>query len=224
MKVIGHRGARGLAPENTLASLEKGLQHHVDELEFDLRVTKDNFVVLHHNRDVIDPNGKRRRISTHNLNELREHKKDLTTLSEALDFVGRTVPLYIEVKPGELTSPIIKILRSYINKGWKSDDFLLSSFNLRILRELHAALPDIEMIVNENWSGIRATHRARIVGAKRLSMNRRWLWSGFIRAMSNSGYKLVAFTVNDPMQAKRWKNYGLYGIVTDYPDRFEKKS
>ena len=222
MKVIGHRGARGLAPENTIAALKKGLQHHVDELEFDLRVTKDGVVVLHHDRDLIDPNGKRHQISQHTYHELLEHKEDLTTFSEALDTLKGTVPLYIEVKPSEPIKPVVAILRNYLKTGWQPQDFRLASFSLKTLQALHAALPDIQLIVNENWSGVRASHRARKLGTKRISMNQRWLWSGFIRATSRGGYRLSAFPLNDPKKARRWEKYGLYGAVTDYPDRFEQ--
>jgi glycerophosphoryl diester phosphodiesterase len=222
MKIIGHRGARGLAPENTIASLQKGLQHHVDELEFDLRVTKDGVVVLHHNRDVIDPNGKRRRIARYTYTELLEHKKDLATFTEVMETLDHSTSLYIEVKPGEPIAPIVRLLREYLKKGWKPEDISLGSYSFKTLKALHAALPDLATIVIDNWSGVRATRRARQLGTKQLSMNRYWLWSGFIRATSRGGYQLIAFTVNNPKKAQRWAKHGLYGVVTDYPDRFEK--
>jgi len=44
----GHRGARGLAPENTLAAFERGLEEGVSTLELDIGVTRDGVVVIHH--------------------------------------------------------------------------------------------------------------------------------------------------------------------------------
>ena len=166
--------------------------------------------------------GKRQRISEHSYKELLDHKKDLATFSEALDTVNQAVPLYIEVKPREPTAPIVTILKEYFRKGWKPENIRLASFSLKTLKALHIALPDITLVVNETWSGVRATHRARKLGTKRISMSDLWLWSGFIRAMSRSGYKLVAFTVNDPKRARKWERHGLYGVVTDYPDRFQQ--
>jgi len=221
MLVIGHRGARGLAPENTVMSLKKALQHDVDEIEFDLRVTRDGVVVLHHDRDVLDPNGTHRRIAAHTYKELLDHKKDLATFPEALDAINQAVPLYVEVKPGEPVAPIVAIVGDYLEKGWKKEDFRFASFSMKTLSSLHDALPDIALIVNESWSGVRATHRARKLGTKRLSMNALWLWSGFIRGTAHGGYKLVAYTVNNPKQARRWERSGLFGVVTDYPDRFQ---
>ena len=44
----GHRGARGLAPENTLPAFQKALDLGVDTLECDMAITKDGVVVIHH--------------------------------------------------------------------------------------------------------------------------------------------------------------------------------
>jgi len=55
MKIIGHRGAKGLAPENTLASMQAALDNNVDAIEFDVRVTRDNVPVINHNPDIKPP-------------------------------------------------------------------------------------------------------------------------------------------------------------------------
>lgn len=220
MKIIGHRGARGLAPENTLAALQKGLEHHVDMLEFDLRVTKDGVPVLHHDAELTDPNGDKHIIARTDYATLKDHKKDLATFEEALEMVGRKVPLYIEVKPGVTPEPIINIIKNYYNllssKTW------IGSFDQEILLTMQKELPEIPKVVIEKWSGVRATHRARQLGTQHIIMNQRWLWWGFIHQMSRHGYKLGAYTVNNPRQAARWQRHGLRAIVTDYPDRFDK--
>lgn len=222
MKIIGHRGARGLAPENTIVALQKGLEHHVDMLEFDLRVTKDSIVILHHNRHLIDPDGKKHLVANCTYEELREHKPDLTSFEEVLQKIGHPVPLYIEVKRKERTAPIIKILEAHLASGWRPNYFLLGSKSQKTLLELHKALPDIEKVVIEPWSGVRAHRRARQIGAKSIAMNQLWLWWGFIIGFKNKDKQLYAYTLNDPAKAKRWARYGLAGIITDYPDRFER--
>src|SRR5712692_375167 len=50
MDVQGHRGARGYLPENTLPAFAKGLEFGVDTLELDCGVTRDDVVVVHHDR------------------------------------------------------------------------------------------------------------------------------------------------------------------------------
>ncbi len=223
MKIIGHRGARGLAPENTIAALNKGLEHHVDMLEFDLRVTKDMIVVLHHDPDLTDPNGEKHRIAETTYNELKRHKPDLATLEAALEQFKDKVTLYIEVKPNVAVGPIVKIIEKSIVIDTSQKHLLLGSKSQATLRQLHAALPGIPKVVIEPWSGVRAHFRARQLNTKLVSMNQRWLWRGFIRGFKNNGWELYAYTLNDPVKAKRWTSWGLAGVVTDYPDRFEKR-
>ena len=222
MKIIGHRGARGLAPENTVASLQKGLEHHVDELEFDLRVTKDGVVILSHNKTVTDAAGNKLGVATHSYKELKVHKPDLATFSEALDTISQQVVAHIEVKRHTPVAPIVAIIKQYRAKGWKSENFLLGSKHQPTLLALHKALPDIQKVVIHAWSGIIAQHRAKQVATTRISMRSWFLWWGFIAAMHRGGYQLCAYTLNDPEKAKRWAARGLAGVITDFPDRFEK--
>lgn len=196
MKIIGHRGAKGLAPGNTIASFKKALACKADQIEFDVRVTKDLVPVIHHAKNLDD---------------------QAITLSEVLEFIQGRVPLYIEVKWGEITAPIVTELKKY------KYSYELGSKSQKTLRELHEALPAIPKIVIEPWSGLRAAYRAKQVNTNIISMNQLFLWSGFIKAISRRGYKLYAYPLNNPTKARRWEKYGLAGVVTDFPDRFMKR-
>lgn len=220
MKIIGHRGAKGLAPENTLRAFEKALEHHVDEIEFDVRVTKDNVAVLVHDPMVNDPSGNRLEVATHTFVELQKHKPDLTTLELAITLINRRVPIIIELKPGVPTKQTVQLLKQFLKAGWEPKDFWLASFDQKILRELHRDLPEITKIVNESWSGTRATWRARELNTKRLSMRSWWLWNGFLAPMQRRGWQISPYTMNDPTKVRKWQKY-LYGVITDYPDLFE---
>lgn len=221
MKIIGHRGARGLAPENTVAALLKAIEHNVDEIECDIRVTKDHVAVLIHNPHLVDHAGNKLTIVNHTYTELLEHKPDLARLDEAIETVNRAVPLQFEIKPTVAVPPIAAILTKYINHGWQPKDFLISSRSFRVLRAAHEQLPDVPMVVIDRWSGVRATSRARRLGTKRLSMNQLWLWSGFVRSVAARGYELSPYTINRPSRARKLAKYGLSGVITDFPDRFE---
>lgn len=221
MKIIGHRGARGLAPENTLKSVLKAMNHNVDEIEIDARVTKDGIVVLHHDETLTDASGNKLVIKNTKYMELMEHKKDLARLDQAIELVNKKTPLHIEIKPGEPAAKVMKIIKSYLNKGWKNSNFLIASYRLDILLEAQEKLPDIERVVIERWSSIRATKNAKLANTKRLSMNHLWLWSYFISGMSKNGWQISAYPLNNPKKAQKWAKDGLYGVVTDFPDQFE---
>lgn len=221
MKIIGHRGARGLAPENTIAALLKAIEHNVDEIECDIRLTKDHVAVLIHDPHLIDPAGNKLTIVDHTYAELLDHKPDLARMDAAIRAVNRAVPIQFEIKPSVAVQPITAILKKHVGHGWQPKDFLISSRSFRVLQAAHEQLPDVPLVVIDRWSGVRATSRARRLGTKRLSMNQRWIWSGFVRSVAARGYELYPYTVNQPSRARKLVKYGLSGVITDFPDRFE---
>ncbi|MDL2342031.1 MAG: glycerophosphodiester phosphodiesterase family protein [Patescibacteria group bacterium] len=223
MKIIGHRGAKGLAPENTAASFEKAIDCGVDEIELDVRVSRDGVVVVQHDAELHDPAGNHLSVKGSDYATLLAHKPDLMTFTAAMQLINRRVPVLIEVKPDVSTAPVIAEITALQANGWLDADMLLGSFSQPILRELHQALPTITKVVIERWSGVRATWRARQVNTKRLNMQQLWLWSGFIRAMQRNGYQLAPYTLNDPHKARRWAKVGIYAVITDFPDRFQPK-
>lgn len=219
MKIIGHRGAKGLAPENTIKSLEKALQHKVDMVEIDVHVTKDGVPVLSHDDTVHNPGGQSFKVSDHEYSSLLEHKPDLATLEEAIAFIDKRVPFYIEVKERQVPGPIIAIIQDFMARGWKPEDFLIASFDFRLLKQVHIALPEIPVVIGERWWSARGVYRANQLQTRSLSMDQRWLWRGFITSMTRRGWKIYAYTMNSPRRAKRFGRYGVYAIFTDYPDQ-----
>jgi glycerophosphoryl diester phosphodiesterase len=220
MLIIGHRGAKGLAPENTLASIQSALDAHVAMIEIDVRVSADGTPVLHHDKAMITSSGKKLRISKTDFTTLQLAKPDLLTLEAALQFIDRRTDVIIEVKPGEPVAPIAACIEPRIMKKWIESDFLFASFDFKILQALHSQFPKVPIAVSEKWSGVRATHRAKKLGTKRIIMNHKWLWSGFVYAITKRGYKLTVYTLNNPKRAKRLEKYGLYGCITDHPQKF----
>ncbi len=205
-------------------AITRGVEAGADEIEIDVRVTKDGVPVLNHNAFIHDSRGNALSyvlVRKQNFKELRTRKPDVTTLEEAVKLVNQRVPLLIEVKPRVHLAPIVKLLEGFLANGWQPKDFLLGSFNQRTLEALHAALPDIEMVVIGAVSGVWSSWRARRLGTKRISLWHRVMWWGFVSSMSKHGYKLCAYSLNDPKKAARWTKRGLYGVITDYPDRFK---
>ena len=223
MKIIGHRGARGLAPENTIASIEKAIKLGVDAVEIDVRMTKDNVAVLHHDPAVIDPSGAEMTIKHATYAELLRHKPDLAPLDHAIRVIGHRCSLIIEIKPGEKPAKTIEIIRLYLTKGWRLSEFSITSYDFSILREVQRELPHVQLIVLEKWSSIRARSRANKLGTKHVSMSQRWLWLGFVKAVYRGGWQLYTFPFSNSGREvpKSWRPY-LYATITDRPDRFKK--
>jgi len=236
--IIGHRGAKGLAPENTLEGFELAIQHGVDMIETDVQITKDGVAVLLHKFDgklsrkierMDSPENQALVIHQLTFAEIRELQPDIPTLEEAIALINRRVRLMIEVKAETPTAPVVDIVKKYLAKGWKPTDFMFNSAYYEVLKEFLEALPDIDRVIQGNWSGVRVQHLARKLKTPYILLDQRYLWWGFVYLVSKR-YKLMTYTYpwfkNEPFynhfKAGRWMKYGLYGIITDYPDHFRK--
>ncbi|MBA2279303.1 glycerophosphodiester phosphodiesterase [Candidatus Saccharibacteria bacterium] len=222
MKIIGHRGARGLAPENTIASFDAAIAHNVAAIEIDVRTSKDSIPVVLHDKYVII-GGLRRLVSQSTYSELVQSLPGLLTFDAALEYTSHRVSVIVEIKPEVQIAPILQVLKLYAVRMASGLTIQVASFDYKILWAVHKNLPEIEIVINDAWSGVRATHRARKLSTKYIAMNQRWLWSGFISSLTRNGYKLSAYTLNDIKKARRFERAGLYACITDFPDRFNTR-
>ena len=193
MEIIGHRGARGLAPENSLLAVRRAMSAKVDMIEVDLRV-KDGEIVLSHDQVI--------------------KSERYVLLEDLLTTVDSNFPLNLEVKELEVLPLLKKELQGYKGK------IIFSSFEFKILQNLKKLFPKSELAVLEKWSGVRAVAEASLLGTNRVHINQQWLWSGFVRSMKHRGFKLYAYTVNSRDRADELEEWGIDGIFTDYPTLF----
>lgn len=220
LKIIGHRGAKGLIPEHTVASFQAALDAGVDEIECDVRITKDGVPILVHDDSLQAHDGTAYKVSAYTLAELIAQKPDIMTLTDTIKFVNKRVSLQIELKPKEDFRPLLVILKDYMTRGWSPDDFIITSSDYQALGSIHAAAPLLPLSVIQPWSGVLAVYHARKLGTKRISMNEHVMWPYFIRSMARRGWLLSGYTMDNPARAARWATYGLYAVISDYPDRF----
>lgn len=197
MEIIGHRGAKGLAEENTIEAFKLAVKYHADMIETDVRKHKKLLVLSH---------------------ETTTFTGEYTKLSELLELINGKVPINLEIKESEVVPMLLKQLKNY--KG----EIIFSSFDFGILQRIKKLFPDHEIAILEKWSGIRAITRASLLKTDRIHINQTWLWSNFVRSLNNKGYRVYAYTVNSKERAEELKDWGIKGIFTDYPDRFRKKN
>ena len=278
----GHRGARGLAPENTLPAFARALALKVDTLETDLAVTRDGVVVLSHD-PALNPDLARRdgrwiaapgpAIRTLGLDDLKRYDVGridpasryarqfpeqvpvdgtrIPTLAELYAMAGPTVRFNVEIKtdPGkpDLTLPpdrFAEIAVAAIRAAGAADRTMLQSFDWRGLVAARRLAPDIAtacLTIESNgmdtvgrtgagpspWlAGLDlAAHGGSVPRLAKAAGCA--VWSPFWRNVSveavreahAAGLKVVPWTVNAPEDIARMVDYGVDGLITDYPDR-----
>ena len=120
--IVGHRGAAGLEPENTIKSIKRALEIGVDIIEIDVRSTKDGALILLHDEDFKRLAGVKLKARDLLLNEIKEKitikGEEVATLEDAISVINGKVGLFIEVKEPETTLKIIDLIKAYNATSW----------------------------------------------------------------------------------------------------------
>lgn len=226
MLIIGHRGAAGLAHENTLESLRAGRDAGADILEFDVRLTRDGIPILGHDFHALRTHKSLSIISRHTLKELRERFKDnpVTTLEEVFDEFFGTILLNVEVKgrgSGQAAAELLE--KQYIKKDSDWNNVLFSSFHgseLKAIRKV-SAQANLSLLHLDNpflFIAYQRSLRLTAVGFHRLYVN-----SFALDIAKRTGLFTYAYTVDRPQAAVILAQEGIEGVVTNHPDRILKE-
>lgn len=213
MLIIGHRGAAGLANENTLESMRAGLETGADILEIDVRLTKDNIPVLAH-----DPIMKRKRVKRHTLAELKK-VADITTLQEALDMFYGKILLNIEIKRNNDASTIYETVSPHTKQPADWDNVLFSSFRPGALAAIRnkndsASLALLHHINPFTFMRYHTKLNLSAVGFHRLHVN-----ALALAVAHELGMFTYVYTVDRPEAAVKLQRRGIDGVVTNFPNR-----
>jgi glycerophosphoryl diester phosphodiesterase len=222
--VIGHRGAMGHETENSLASIQKAMDLNVDMIEIDVfRIESGEIVVFHDDRVERLTNGGGR-IEEYNIVDLSQLRLDgnykIPMLQDVLKLVNHRTRLNIELKGRNTADRVNFIINSYIkNQGWKSGDFLISSFKWDELREIRKINPGIPIAILTEENPLEAIPVARELGAESVNPDFKTLDMANVTALHDAGFKVYTWTVNDASDIALMKELGVDGIFTNYPER-----
>lgn len=219
MLIIGHRGAAGLAPENTIEALQAGMDAGADVLEFDVRITMDKVAILSHDTRLYG-----RRVSRASLDELQALGR-VTLLQEVLDtFFGKII-LNLEFKPTADTFVVYELLiNNYIKDKSDWDSLYISSFHVRSLLQFRRLSSHIHLALLHSINPFAfVTYQRHLkltaVGWHRLHINKL-----AIEIASKANLFSYVYTINRPQAAHILEQRGIDGIVTDYPDRIASEN
>lgn len=231
MLVFGHRGARGYAPENTMASFKKALLLGADGLEMDVQLTKDGQIVLCHDYCIERTSNGRGWICYKTLAELKSYDfgswfspeyagETIPTFEEFLDwFVTTSLLLNVEIKNGEVIyDGIEEQVLDYIMQYQILDRVIISSF-------YHPSITKIKQLNPKIKTGAlfdcRPNDILKIIhdtAADYLHPNRHVLEDNWIKIAKSLGIGINTYTVNAKKDIEYVKALGVDGIFTDYPD------
>ncbi len=222
--VIGHRGAMGHETENSLPSIQKALDLGVDMIEIDVfKIASGEILVFHDERVDRLTNGGGK-IEEYNIVDAKKLILDgnhpIPMLQEVLRLVDKQAKLNIELKGANQADRVNFIIETYIERnGWTLDQFLISSFNWDELRSFRSFNPDIAIGVLVEGDPLKAIPVAKELNAVAINPNFGQLNEEVVDSIHQAGFKVYTWTVNNPEEISRMKDYGVDGIFSDYPER-----
>jgi len=236
-RVIAHRGFSGVAPENTLAAIQKAIDLGADMAEIDVLLSRDRRVVVIHDATVDRTTDGRGPVADLSLKELRHLDagswfsdefagEKLPTLAEVLDLVRGRILLNVEIKTEAVTSEIeggiVERVLRLIAERQMDDQVMLSSFDpeaLRQARQLDASIRTATLYNKKLHRGMGPLEIMAAVGSNGFNLSARQLDADILRVCHRQRRPVAVYTVDEPAKMKRLIAMGVDAIFTNRPDR-----
>lgn len=222
--LIGHRGARGLAPENTLAAMDAGIAAGCTWLEFDVQLHPCGELFLLHDLTLDRTTNGHGLASAMHWEALRAldagSGERLPTLDETLDHIGQRARINIELKTWDGSArAVAACLRARLAAGWSAGRFMVSSFHLPELWAFKQALPEVPIAVLLCGVPLDGAACASTLGAVALNQSAEFVDAALVADAKARGLAVNVYTVNDAQEYARLAAMGVDGVFTDVPQQ-----
>jgi glycerophosphoryl diester phosphodiesterase len=216
VEIIAHRGMPREAPENTLAAFRRALDAGADGIELDVHGTADGVVVVHHDptyrptRDYYSD--QRIRIAELAFAEIRmgpAANVEIPSLDEVLELVGDSAVVYVEIKAPNIEPAVVASIQGH------GAACAVHSFDHRIAARVRGLASEIPTGVLLSSYLIEPATALRAAQARDLWQQREFVDPALIDACHAAGGRVIVWTVNDPDEARRFRDWGVDGICTD---------
>lgn len=224
MLKIGHRGAKGYEPENTLIGFEKALALGVDQIELDIHLSADGEIMVIHDETIDRTTNGSGCVNSLTCTELQQFRireqQYIPTLIEVLDLIDRKCSVNIEIKSINLADKLVTVLEQFITKKhWKYSHFIVSNFEWDTLEKVRSLNPEISIGVLTETNIEDALDFAKKIKAQAINPDFQLLSKDNVSAMQQAGFQVFPWTVNETEDIKRIHSYKVDGIISDFPDR-----
>lgn len=225
--VLGHRGARADAPENTMRAFELALTQGADGLEIDVRMSADGELFIAHD-PALHVNGHQAPVPLAELTSAQISRLRLPSgepiprLGEVLELQKSTgTRLNVELK-GDVQNPLWMAERTarWIRRHGGSG-ILFSSFHPWIVASLARLLPEIPtgLLIEEEQTIMSRWAPYRLLGAVAVHPQASLVTEERVAKWKRQGALINVWTVNKPSEAWRLADLGVDAIITDAPAR-----
>lgn len=239
--IIGHRGAMGSAPENTLASFRRGVEEGADFVECDVHLSRDGEAVVIHDDTVdrtTDGQGYVNALTAQQIKRLdagawfgSEFRGErIPTLREVLHWAktqrscdGVSLGIIIELKPLKTgVARLVERVESVIQRVGMQERVVVISFDTTALTVLKRRFPHqlAGWLYSRRWA--RPLAQAHRLGVHALFPRYNRLSQRLMQAVHKAGFPIATWTVNTEPEMKRCLTLGVNAIATNYPAKLHR--
>lgn len=219
---IGHRGAMGHAPENTLQSVRQALDLGAPCIEVDVHQVDGRLVVFHDHR-LERVTGASGYLVDQSFAQLRSLDagggQRIPTLEEICEVVDGRACLNIELRGAGSAAPLAGLIAELVAGGWDREAILVSSFDHRQLRELKRLDHRVRVGVLLCSLPVDDAAAAQALDGFSVHPALDFVDRRFVEDAHRRGLNVYVYTVNHPEDIARMQALGVDGVFTDFPER-----
>ena len=234
MKIIGHRGARGEAPENTLGGFQYIHDLGIRAVEFDVRQLKDGELIIMHDDNFLRTTGTDQSLYDLDSTQLEAYNQaniwmdwenQITpTLRQSLKIMHDFDHLEVEVKAVETAQQAEKLVIELQTQlqGFEHTA-IITSFDLKIHQALQQQRSHFKrgLLIEEGFAETNLAEKAIEQALELQCCQIGWMnqlaTDDIVKATQNAGLAVSIWTVNDIERAKYLRDLGIQGLITDFP-------
>ncbi|MCB9079400.1 MAG: glycerophosphodiester phosphodiesterase [Anaerolineaceae bacterium] len=228
--VIAHRGAAGLAPENTQAAIRAGILHKADFIEVDVQRSADGVLIVMHDQTVnrtTDGQGSVVNLTWAEISQFDAGRhfgpeyagETVPRLDSVLEMTqGTSSTLIIEIKEPHLYPGIEPQIAETIQNAQAQDHVTIISFDYESLRKFSALMPSVPLgLVSVYPTTLPQIANHQAVDIFWLSVI---LDPTLVRRLHHQGYHVWVWTIDNLFIIRLLIWLGVDGITTNRPDLF----
>jgi glycerophosphoryl diester phosphodiesterase len=216
---IGHRGAAGHAPENTLAAIQKGIALGIDFAEIDVRRTADGVLVVLHDETVNRTTDGKGRVDRLSLQDVKKfdagNGEQIPTLEEVLRITAGRAGLMLELKVKGLAQQAVEAVRG---AGFR-DPVIYASFLHDELTHVQAVDPGASLMMLFGRLPQAPVARAIEHGPSHVGLRHDTATRRLVEAFHRAGLLVFVYTADSPGDIQHALSVGVDGVISNFPER-----
>lgn len=222
MEIYGHRGAKGVAMENSLAGFQLAASQGIDRFELDVRLSSDGQLMVVHDeklKRLADSHLSVSKSTAHVLGNtiLNGTQQGIPTLEQVVSACPNVTHWQFEIKTHTANIGFLQPMAHLIEHFNLQNKVVITSKHIGILRAFKRSLPHIERGYVQEWPLPNGLKAALSLECTHLCLNKSLARLSYVKKAQKKGLKVSVWTVNDADDMKRLYYYNVDSIISDYP-------